>query len=327
MAVESTREGWGQAILRPMSRPSDPLHLPCPLCGGEGAEELKRFADGVVVGRCTACGMIFTPLRHPLPHTVLGPGELDELRRRYAPVLSGGRHHYREGNYREYLRILSPPAPGRRLLDVGCAHGFFGREARAAGFEVTGVEPHPGMAAFAAAENGLRVIPGRIEDVRLDGESFDVATFTDSLEYVPDPLAALSTVRAALVPGGIVFIKVPNALYFQLRLALERRGIALGGGQVFGPSLRVSHFTTTTLAALLVKAGFEIVRVGFPGPIHSPATRRVAEWSEVAPRWWERLPERLARSASDLVGRVEAVLTGGANHGSPSLFALARRPG
>ncbi len=309
-----------------MTRRLEPLGLSCPLCGCDGTDELKTFPDGVVVGRCRTCGMIYTPRRHPSPQAVLGPAEMEELRSAYAPVLTGERVHYRRDNFREYLRILTPHVPGRRLLDVGCAHGFFAREARAAGFDVTGIEPHPAMAAFAERENGVRVLPGRIEDVALEDRSFDAATFTDALEYVPAPLEALAKVRAALVPGGILFVKVPNAEYFLLRLALERRGLSFGRGQAFSPSERVAHFTPRTLGALVEKAGFETVRRGWPRPVHTRIAARETAWREIAPRWWEGLGQRLLRSVLDRAGRLEAVVTGGANHGSNALFALARRP-
>jgi len=309
-----------------MTRSLEPIGIPCPLCGRDEAVELKAFLDGVVVGRCRSCGMIYTPKRHPSPEEVLGEAALDELRHAYEPILTGARPHYRRDNYREYLRILAPHALGRRLLDVGCAHGFFAREARGAGFDVTGVEPHPGMAAFAAQENGVRVLAGRIEDVKLDERSFDAATFTDALEYVPAPADALAKVRAALVPGGVLFVKVPNAEYFLLRFALERRGVALGAGEAFSPSERASHFTPATLKALVEKAGFEVVRSGWPRPVHTRVAAMDVAWREVAPRWWEGLGQRLIRSAMDRAGRLEAALAGGANHGSNALFVLARRP-
>jgi hypothetical protein len=45
------------------------------------------------------------------------------------------------------------------------------------------------MAEFAENALGLRVLRGRLDEVDLGSEAWDVVTFTDSLEYVPDPVA------------------------------------------------------------------------------------------------------------------------------------------
>ncbi len=309
-----------------MVMPESPIALRCPSCGADDPAPIKRFDDGVVVGRCRVCDLVYTPRQHPRPHTVLGPGDLVHFRKAYAPVLSGARPHYRRSNYREYLRIVAPLVERGRLLDVGCAHGFLAREARSLGFDVTGVEPHSGMADFAEKENGIDVLRGRVEDVELPSEAFDVALFTDSLEYIADPLEALRRVHDALRPRGVLFVKVPNEQYFALRHALAKRGVDAGGGEAYGPSLRVVHYDPATLGAMVRDAGFEVLRVGWPGPVHSPPVRPGERWDETAPRPWERLPARIARQVLHAAGRMEAFVTRGDNHLSVSLYALARRP-
>jgi 2-polyprenyl-3-methyl-5-hydroxy-6-metoxy-1,4-benzoquinol methylase len=297
--------------------------VPCPLCGGRDFKPVKRFDDGIVVGRCAACGFLHTPLRHPTPDAVLAPGDLDVLRERYRAVLDGTSHHYRRSHYREYLALVGRHAPVGRLLDVGCAHGFLGREARALGYRVTGVEPHRGMAAFARAENGLEVMEGTLADVDLGDRVFEAVTFTDSFEYVPRPVEGLTKVARHLAPGGAVFIKVPNALNSLLRMRLEAWGLG-GGAGAFSPSMRVAHYTPATLARTLESAGLQVLEVGHPAPIHSPTRQAEREGrAELPPRPGEALGARVVRTAMEWGGRVERVVTG-RNHLAQSLYAVAR---
>ena len=309
-----------------MSAEARPAPLPCPLCGADAPRLLKRFPDGVAVGRCLPCGFLYTPERHRSPETVLAPASLEALREQYGPVLEGRSHHYRRDHYRAFLDRVGRYVPAGRLLDVGCAHGFLGREARARGYAVTGVDPHPGMAAFAREENGLDVLEGTLDAVDLGERRFDVVMFTDSFDYVLDPVGGLRKVAAALDPGGVVFVKVPNALSSLLRLRLERLGIEVGEG-AFSPSQRAAHYTRETLARTLEAAGLVVVEEGFPSPIHSPTARARREGrAELARRPGEGLPARAARGLLHAAGLLEASLTGGTNHLAQAVYAVARLP-
>jgi SAM-dependent methyltransferase len=307
--------------------PQTTVEQACPLCGDSRYQELKRFPDGVVVGECVGCGLIYTPLRHPEPDTVHGDLPLADLLDRYGPIVRGERRHYRVHVYRDYLRRICRHVPSGRLLDVGCAHGFFMAEARALGFEATGVEAHPDMAAFARQALGFPVVEGRWSEVTPPPGPFDVITFNDALEYMPDPVGALERAARLLSPRGIVFVKTPNASYFRLRHHLAARlGRDLGGGEAFGPSTRVVHFTGDTLMRALKAARLDLVEAGTPRPVPSPHWHRNdGIWLEWEPPIWQAMPERLLRRVTQGLGRIESLFLRGDNHFSPSIYALARR--
>jgi len=96
-----------------------------------------------------------------------------------------------------------------RLLEIGCAGGFFLDEARAAGFDVTGVELNPEMVEHARTKLSLIVHQGMFEHVGLDPNSFDVIVAQDVLEHVRDPRAFVSTVATLLAQGGYFFVRGP----------------------------------------------------------------------------------------------------------------------
>src|SRR5262249_32285466 len=169
---------------------------------------------------------------------------------------------------------------------------------------------------------------GRLSDVDLGEQQWDVVTFTDSLEYLPEPRKDLSKVIAHLAPGGIVFLKVPNGDYFLLRHAIERRlGGPLGIDEAFGPSRRVVHYTALTLNRLAELVGLKRLTGGASRPIDSPLWLRwtgLALEMEAPPFMGWSL--RLVRRALHAAGNAEAALLPARNHLAQALFLVAARP-
>ena len=92
----------------------------------------------------------------------------------------------RRQNFERILDVLEPMrTPGNaRLLDVGCAHGWFLEAARARGYDALGLEPDAAIAALARGK-GLGVIDGYFPDALPAGERYDVITFNDVYEHLP----------------------------------------------------------------------------------------------------------------------------------------------
>jgi len=297
--------------------------IACALCGATEHSTIRTFDSGVTVGRCARCGFIYTPRRHPDPGSVLDGDAEHDLDVILRPILDGSVRHYRHRAYSAYLDRLEGLTGGRRLLDVGCAHGFFPAQAEARGWDAKAVEIQPTLAAFAARAHGIEVLSGSIHDVDLGPERFDAVTFTDSLEYVPDPVAALARVRASMSERGVLLAKVPNADYFRLGMAASR--VAAGfGGAAFGPEQRVSHFTKGSIASVAAAAGFTDIAVSGFAPIHSSPWHRIVglPLASEAPAAMGR-GRRLLRDALHAGGRLEERLAG-RNHGSQSLLLVAR---
>jgi SAM-dependent methyltransferase len=145
------------------------------------------------------------------------------------------------------LAELRARAPGR-MVDVGCGRGDLGAWLIRLGWKVTGVEPSP-EAAAAAQERGLDVQVGSLADADLPTESYDAASFQHSLEHLPDPVADLGRVAAALRPGGVVLITVPHFGGAQARLFGSR------WYHLDLPRHRV-HFTRAGLRRALERSGF-----------------------------------------------------------------------
>ena len=99
-------------------------------------------------------------------------------------------------------RHLPPRWPPRgRLLDIGCAAGFFLAEARQH-YEVQGVELSAWSSAHARDALGLSVFTGTLAQANLASDQFDVITLWDVIEHVPDPVPLLTEAARLLKPGG-----------------------------------------------------------------------------------------------------------------------------
>lgn len=160
----------------------------------------------------------------------------------------------------EVLDML--PRRSGRLLEIGCAGGFFLDEARRRGFDVAGIELNAKMAEHAAAKLGLRVLRSRIEDVAEGAfpEPFDVLVMMDVLEHVPEPRKLFQKVDGWLARDACVLIRGPlhndpvaSAKGCVRRLLrLEKR--------LTGYPLDANDFSKRSLRRLLESFGFSEIR-------------------------------------------------------------------
>jgi SAM-dependent methyltransferase len=144
------------------------------------------------------------------------------------PRRAKGLNSLRLANFQRILdRLQSAIAPeGHTLLDVGCAHGWFLDGASARGFEAVGIEPDPAIGAAAAA-GGRKIWSGFFPDDIPAGCRFDVISFNDVFEHLPDVDQALEACARFLKPGGLLVLNVPcrKGIFYLAATMLERIGI------------------------------------------------------------------------------------------------------
>jgi 2-polyprenyl-3-methyl-5-hydroxy-6-metoxy-1,4-benzoquinol methylase len=98
-----------------------------------------------------------------------------------------------------------------KILDVGCATGFFLEGARDAGFMPFGVEFSDYSSKIAKEKFGEDAIfHGIVEESPFAERSFDVIAMSDLLEHVRNPHAVLEKIQALLKDDGIVMIMTPD---------------------------------------------------------------------------------------------------------------------
>lgn len=108
-----------------------------------------------------------------------------------------------------------------RLLEIGCAYGFFLQEAGRF-YDVAGIEIADAAVAFCRAR-GLSVANGVADEVTLaQFGMLDVIVLLDVIEHLPDPQGTLTLCRRHLNPGGVIIIATGDFASFYARLAGPR---------------------------------------------------------------------------------------------------------
>ena len=230
----------------------------CAGCGATQGFRLLYRKNGCAIYRCAQCGVGHADASDFDPAAYYSDG-----------YFSGARADG-YGNYlatepvlrREFARTVAfirRYRAGGRLLEIGCAYGFFLQEARRH-FEVTGIELSPDAAEH-ARRNGLTVRTGMADAATLaDLGRFDAIVLLDVIEHLPHPDETLALCARQLNPGGVIVLTTGD---FGSPLA-----------RLMGPSWRLmtppSHlwfFTTAGIAQLAARSGLRLERVEHPWKI------------------------------------------------------------
>jgi len=277
--------------LRPSLEP-----VPCNLCGGDDfrvvydqplrEQEPDDVGDFVAstdrydaygrIVRCNRCGLVYTNPR-PRAETIT-EGYRKAVDPDYAREDSS-----RSINAHLSLHTLKRYAHSGRLLDVGCATGYFLNAARL-DFETQGIELSEWAAKYAQERLRLDVVNAGLDDAPFAAGHFDVVALNDVIEHFTDPKAALVRIHALLRPGGLLYLVTPDIDSLSARL-MRGRWWGLRPAHVY-------YFSRKTLSALLRETGFEVELVKSYG--------RMFTWGY----WLSRLknyPAPLYRAVSTVV--------------------------
>jgi len=151
------------------------------------------------------------------------------------------------------------PAPGERILDVGCGTAHLTAKIANAGATVIGVDSSPDMVARAKATYphlDLRVAD--VTALQIDGPPFDAVFSNAVLHWVKQADAAAASMFRALRPGGRLALEMGGAGNIAAISAAISKGLAAVAAPPF-ESLDPWYFPTIAqYAAVLERAGFEV---------------------------------------------------------------------
>ena len=168
--------------------------------------------------------------------------------------IAGG--HYRRGAVfadaaKKFLRS------GASVLDYGCGPGRISLLLARHGFDVTGVDPSPGMIQQALEQEvpGLhlkfRVLSGNLGES--EGQGYDGIVCSSVIEYAADPRDLLLRLQHSLRPGGVLLISFANSCSLW-------RGYARLRYRASAPHTRFQHhlWTGGSFRKLLEACNFDV---------------------------------------------------------------------
>ena len=235
--------------------------IACNLCGSSQSEPFCP-ANGLGLVRCAGCGLVYVGLR-PDPDELYTLYDETYFRNDESGVVGYSDYIKDEPNIRRTARrrlafLERFLAPGR-LLDVGCAVGFFLDEARRRGWQVEGLDVSSFAVEYTRQRFGLTAHLGSFTEAELPAGAFDLVTMWDVIEHVPDPKAYVRRAAELLRAGGVIVLATPDVDSIPARLAGRRWvGFKLSEEHIY-------YFSIKTLARMLDEAGFDVVNVRHVG--------------------------------------------------------------
>ena len=238
---------------------------PCPICGGGELDHLhtQRFVlpedhplgSGYDVVCCRGCGFVFAST----------PADQEAYDAFYAKFskyednttsTGGGATPWDAERLDGTAADVARHAPSRtaRIVDVGCANGGLLAAFKSRGYEnLCGVDPSSACARYVRDRLGIEAYAGRLAALPAEAGGGDVNVLAHVMEHVRELLPALASVRAAMNPGAVLYVEVPDAARY--------RDFLFAPFQDFNTE-HINHFSRDSLANLLRASDLEPVEQG-----------------------------------------------------------------
>lgn len=245
----------------------------CPLCAGPSAT--LGFANCTAHGswhepmpktiewmRCPSCGHVHNRhywtdaglaevFRHSHANQLAGADSPDARRAAWTPVVD--RVVRLLGGYGAIMNQAIRPA----WVDVGCGDGALVATAGDYGFDVTGIDARAETVGPIQAL-GFNARQADFVAAAIDAQ-VDVLSMMNVLEQIADPLKALRKAAAALRPGGLIVLGMPDLSCSSWKILN-----AASANPYWIELQNYHHFSRERLIALLDLSGFENVDFAIP---------------------------------------------------------------
>ena len=228
---------------------------PCPACGRDTDQDFRFKKNGSEIYQCASCGLgraeatDFDPSSYYTAEYFEG-GHADGY-----PDYLGAETVLRH-EFAKTVGFIRRFKSSGRLLELGCAYGFFLKEANRY-FTTAGLE-----LAASAAEHcrraGLNVSQGCIDRSALEKAGCqDVIVMLDVIEHVPEPFDVLQLCADHLNPGGVIVLTTGDFGSAAARVAGK-------AWRLMTPPQHLWYFTTESMRRLSARIGMQVACLDHP---------------------------------------------------------------
>lgn len=181
--------------------------MKCYLCKNETIKLFEK--NGYNIYKCSKCLLCQTDLKqnyHSFVAEHYSKGYFTGNPKQSAYVDYKDDKYLITKNLSCFLQHILPYKKNGKLLDVGCAMGYFLDIANQYGFETYGFDPSTYATDEAKKNHANRIKVGTIDKVKYPDNFFDVITLFDVFEHLENPLRDIQRVKKWLKKDGIIVI-------------------------------------------------------------------------------------------------------------------------
>ncbi|MDO8619148.1 MAG: class I SAM-dependent methyltransferase [Candidatus Daviesbacteria bacterium] len=221
----------------------------CPICNQN--KWLKYLSDLV---RCLNCGFI----RAQDKYFKINPTEFYGQN-----YFTSGYGDYTkeqaalEKNFQDRIQRIRKYQDGGKLLEIGCAHGYFLKSAQKY-YQCFGIDLNPEVTAVTKKNTNAKIFTGDFLTQKFPKNYFDIVCMFDTIEHLKYPEKYLKKVNEILKPNGFIVIETGDI--DSLVAKLQGKGWRL----IMLPD-HLQYFSKSSLIKLLTNSGFKIRQVNLVG--------------------------------------------------------------
>lgn len=233
----------------------------CPVCGNERQGAIIMFEkDMFKYYRCKRCSLVYmNPRLNNIATAAFYNSNVNEIynEMKFDVVSESTRMDNRINS--ENIKIIKAAQKSGKngnLLEIGCAKGYFLKQAKEAGYRVWGLELNKKNCAYAADILGNTITNKELFDAKFNSEMFDVVYMRDVIEHIPNPGAVMGEINRILKPGGIVFIDTHN-IDSLINLVVREKHVVIFGFE------HPVHWSPKSIVKLFDISGFKLNKIYF----------------------------------------------------------------
>lgn len=258
------------------------------VCGSRSPRPIVMRKNGYDVTRCQDCGVGRTLVDHFDP--------ADYYREEYFTGQVEGAYLDYEGSettlrreFRDQVNFLRKLAPhGGKLLEVGCAYGFFLQEAKPY-FDVYGVEVAQAAVDFCRQTGLGHVQQGVVTDDYLRSHGpFDAIVLLDVIEHIDAVADAAALLARYLAPNGILLVTTGDWSSVPARITGAK-------WRLMTPPLHLWYFTPKALSIMFDSLGLRTIHLSHPWKLVPLELVLSQGLSMLGARWRPALPKTLQK--------------------------------
>lgn len=241
-------------------------YITCPVCFRDKHQEYA-IKDKFTYSKCCSCEMVYmNPRLNKAATLSFYNSNVNEIynEKKFHDVPDGTSADDKI-NYQNLHLIVKQiggvsktekPLNGKRILEIGCAKGYFLKCAKELGADVYGIELNAPNIAIARKFLGDNIYSQDIFELNLPSESFDVIYTRDVIEHISEPLPFLKELSRIMKPGALIFTETHNIDSLIHRIVKGKHTC------IFGFEHPV-HWSPKTLSTALKKSGIQSKEVIF----------------------------------------------------------------